>query len=132
VKSGDFSSLVIRDNHGRYLTLKHHKRPAKLWSFAGGKLEQDELPIVAAARELYEELGVVALSLQFIANTETTVNGTVWTGHWYSLGRYYGDLTIQEPQKVSELLWLTADELAQFGAVPEAEIAEAMDEEFKR
>lgn len=122
-----FAGVIIRDHHNRYLTLHHTNTDLeRQWRSAGGKIEGDELPIVAAARELWEELGVVALSLRFLVSTDTESKGKTWTGHWFLLGNYQGDFEIQEPKKHSEMLWLTAAELVQFGALPEAEIAEAL------
>ena len=51
---------VIRDGSGRVLACRRGagRHLGGLWEFPGGKVEQDELPEEALARELYEELGI--------------------------------------------------------------------------
>lgn len=56
-------AAVLEDDQGRVLLAQ---RPADksmpyLWEFPGGKVEKDEKPEDALARELYEEIGLVAL-----------------------------------------------------------------------
>ena len=53
------ASAVILDAHGRLLVVRHtYRRPA--WGLPGGLVGRREQPEVALARELREELGVVA------------------------------------------------------------------------
>jgi mutator protein MutT len=57
------AAVVLRDDH--YLLGKRpaHKRHGGLWEFPGGKLESGETHLLAARRELAEELGVQVLSV---------------------------------------------------------------------
>ena len=56
------------------------------WVFPGGKIEQNELPIVAAARELKEETGITAHSLKFIGKyIGLSTQGEPWLGHYFAL-----------------------------------------------
>ncbi|TPI60435.1 NUDIX domain-containing protein [Mesorhizobium sp. B3-1-3] len=50
------AAAVIRDDDGRLLLVR--KRGTSAFMQAGGKIEPDELPAAALARELREELGV--------------------------------------------------------------------------
>lgn len=53
---------VLVDADGRVLLAERPagKHLAGRWEFPGGKLEPDETPAAALARELHEELGIVA------------------------------------------------------------------------
>ena len=57
------AAVIVRD--GRYLICKRplHKRHGGLWEFPGGKLEDGESWLDAAARELEEELGLKVVSV---------------------------------------------------------------------
>jgi mutator protein MutT len=57
------AAVITRED--RYLVGKRpaHKRRGGLWEFPGGKLESGETHLLAARRELAEELGVQVLSV---------------------------------------------------------------------
>ncbi len=53
-------AAVLEDSAGRLLVCRRplHKRHGGLWEFPGGKFEEGESPLLAARRELREELGL--------------------------------------------------------------------------
>lgn len=118
-----YSSLVIRNSDGEFLTIHHSKKSQHPWRFAGGKLEDGELPIVGAARELKEELGIVATSLALVGTPTLNVDGNDWTGYFFLVGSYEGTPTIQEPDKHSEISYLTTNDLLRLDSHPEFEVA---------
>ncbi len=53
------AGAVIRDETGRLLLVLRANDPGRgLWSLPGGRLEGEESPAEAAAREVYEETGL--------------------------------------------------------------------------
>lgn len=56
------ASGVFCEHAGRILLLKRHEQKLQglRWGIPGGKLEKSETPIVAAARELAEETGIIS------------------------------------------------------------------------
>ncbi|MDT0330294.1 NUDIX hydrolase [Nocardiopsis lambiniae] len=59
VESGSAGAL-IRSASGRVLLVERTYRPQAPWTLPGGVIEAGETPRQACARELYEELGVLA------------------------------------------------------------------------
>ena len=56
------ASVILEDGQGRVLLQK--RRDNGCWGYHGGSVELDEIVEEAAARELFEETGIVAESLQ--------------------------------------------------------------------
>lgn len=106
---------------GRYLTLFFPQKKEEQWRFAGGKVEAGEVPIQAAARELNEELGLIASGLHLVhTNKPHWVDDALWQGHYF-LVTASGTPRIMEPSKHSQLVYFTYDQLLQVGAFTAAE-----------
>lgn len=56
------ASVIVEDSDGRILLQK--RRDNQCWGYAGGSVELDERVEEAAKRELFEETGLKALSLE--------------------------------------------------------------------
>lgn len=56
------ASVIVEDSDGRILLQK--RRDNQCWGYAGGSVELDEKVEEAAKRELFEETGLKALSLE--------------------------------------------------------------------
>lgn len=56
------ASVILEDEHGRVLLQK--RADNHLWGYAGGSVELDEKVEDAAKRELFEETGLIANSLE--------------------------------------------------------------------
>lgn len=111
-------AAVCRRSDGRMLVSRRpaHKHLGGLWEFPGGKVEPDEDPVVALARELDEELGVRLL----------TARPFTFARHAYSdrtlLLLFYTVTIAGEPRPLEDnpVRWVTAAELAAL-SVPEAD-----------
>ena len=56
------ASVILEDEHGRVLLQKRVDN--HMWGYAGGSVELDEKVEDAAKRELFEETGLIANSLE--------------------------------------------------------------------
>lgn len=77
-------SVVGRDTEGRFLLVRHSYGP-DVWAFPGGGIGKHETPLVAAIRELREELGCALSETKRVARfTEPYLGATnvvhVFTG----------------------------------------------------
>lgn len=62
-------AIVVHDEH--VLLAQRGKQPdAGLWGFPGGHVEWGETAMEAAARELYEETGVIAEPQRYLTNID--------------------------------------------------------------
>lgn len=67
-------AVVVRD--GQVLLARRRKAPdAGLWGYPGGHVEAGETALMAAARELREETGVVARPLAYLTNIDVILPG---------------------------------------------------------
>lgn len=112
-------ACVLLDMDGRILiTRRPPGRPlAGLWEFPGGKIEPNEVPEHALARELAEELGIEIA----ISNLEALTFASHAYPEFHLLmpvflcRRWRGELSAQEGQ---ELAWVLPGELSEFPMPP--------------
>ena len=110
---GLFVRIVIKDSDSRYLLL-HEVKKEKVydaWNFAGGKIEDNELPKVAAKRELYEELGIETGNLKLIKTMKIMFSKKESVGYFFEFNGDFSDFKIKEPDKCVKIDFFTIDEM---------------------
>lgn len=121
----EYSAVLVQNEEGKFLCLRSIAGPLTgKAAFPGGKVKQGETPLQAAARELFEETGLVAFALRHINTYVHDVpGGTVWVGHYFAYvahEKHAGQSPIVgEPDKVHEVFWLTQEELEAGPSYPE-------------
>lgn len=120
---GKHATVLIAGPLSSLLMLDHIK--AGQYRFPGGRIEGDELPIVAAARELYEEIGVEAVELRLLQTIKHHVSGRDWVGSYFYCARYNGVPRIVEPTKHRAIRYMSLPEIQAQGHTSDYNIASA-------
>ena len=119
-----YAALILRDKSGRYLTVHHSKKVEHQWRFPGGKVDQRELPIVAAIREAYKELGIVVTGIRLVEITEDHfTDADVWRGHFFEVTDYDGVPSLMEKHKHDDWQYMNVSQLQREDSHPEYEVA---------
>ena len=109
----------VHDGKGNYLfdlRTENCRDEQNCWEFAGGGgLEVGETIEAGLRREILEELGVEALSIEFIGNREVFRDNTGVLTHWLTFDHLVqvnpDDVKIMEPDMCAELRWCSLDNL---------------------
>ena len=91
------TAVVIRDN--KVLLVRGSSGRFREFSMPGGGIENGELPIVAAARELHEETALRASSIEYLFTHETGMHK-----HVVFRVEAEGDVEI-EPGEIGAFVW---------------------------
>lgn len=73
------------------------------WGLPGGRLRQGETLLEAAARELEEEVGVIAENLRIVAIADATMENNFQLQIGVEVAEWKGSPSIKEPDKCDQL-----------------------------
>ncbi|MCE8163285.1 MAG: dTMP kinase [Candidatus Moeniiplasma glomeromycotorum] len=107
-----FARVVIQNEKGEFLLVKDKWG----WNFPGGKIEPGETPEEAAKREVWEETNLVIENLEKIGERNISFanlpsENRVWKGYFYSTNKYSGEIVNKEPDKLTEVKFLSYNTL---------------------
>jgi len=102
--------ICRRDNHILYV-----RKPKSRWTLPGGKVEANETPAQAAARELREETGLILEELDFITRFE----GGEVLHHVFEVSVTF-IVTPTPKNEIADCKWFTAKELGDLKVNPAA------------
>lgn len=96
MKSIDVVAAII-EKEGKILLAQrdHSSDHAGLWEFPGGKVEPDESQPQALARELFEELGIVATIGRFVASHQSQQSERILHLHAWRVETFTGELQLR-------------------------------------
>lgn len=109
----EFSRVFIKDESGNLLVIKDRQG---LWNFPGGKQEENEQAIVCAVREVKEELALEISRLESVFTDKLLFDGVEWIGHFYFAGVVKGKPTLNEPDKIKGVQFISDLEDVKFSS----------------
>ena len=114
------AALIVRDDEILVCQRTRHQTMPLKWEFPGGKIEDGEEPHAALARELEEELGILAHVGPEVARIRHTYGkGGVIDLRFFLVERYEGDI---ENRIFRDLQWVRREKLPDYDFL-EADLA---------
>jgi 8-oxo-dGTP diphosphatase len=114
------AALIVRDDEILVCQRTRHQTMPLKWEFPGGKIEDGEEPHAALARELEEELGILAHVGPEVARIRHTYGkGGVIDLRFFLVERYEGDI---ENRIFRDVRWVRREKLPDYDFL-EADLA---------
>lgn len=117
-------AVVARD--GKVMMVSRGKEPNRgMWGFPGGHVELGETGLEAAARELQEETGVVALPRRYLGNVDLIETDGDHVRYHYLLVAVLCDWQSGEPvaaDDAEDAAWLTPAQMADLPMSPNVDL----------
>lgn len=104
-----FAGCVISDDSGKILLM--HRTGKDEWELPGGSIEPDEPAEVAAARQLYEELGVDVEIEQSMGTTSIDRDDQSYEFEWFKATILQGEPAPKESLECDAIRYFSRGEL---------------------
>lgn len=122
LKDHDAIAAVIRNADGKYLMLQHKKY--NFWTFPIGKVKPDQTKHDALKEEVREECDINVITFRKVGHFSKQYERkdyliTIKT-HIFEVNSYTGKGTNAEPDKHSELKWMSVDEIMELDLISDA------------
>lgn len=117
IKCAVFLILTKTENNEEYILLQRRCHTGILDNqydvSCSGHLEKGETLLQAVIREAAEEIGIdiLAEDLSYVSTVHANFSGDAYILAVFHTNRYFGNPTIQEPNKCSDLRWFKLDDL---------------------
>lgn len=105
-----FAGCLITDETGRILLM--HRPQKNEWELPGGSVEDDEPFEVAAARQMFEELGIDVEIEQDLGGTSFEARGSTYEFHWFKATILQGEPVPREHDQCDEAKYVSKHELS--------------------
>ena len=105
------AGCVLLDPYGRILLLHRQREDIGQWEMPGGKVEEDETPVLAAIREIKEELGVDVDIAQSLGNETFEVDDIAYKYHWFLANITGGVPDVMEAETFDDLDYFEIEDL---------------------
>lgn len=118
MKKNDISIAIVKNSEDLFLISFRPKdvHQGGKWEFPGGKVEMGELPEQAMSRELFEEVGLIAVDPQLLESKVFDYGDRMLKLHFYLVTQFSGEAQSKESQPIK---WVSKNQLALY-EFPEA------------
>lgn len=111
-------SCVILDDYGRVLLLHRSDGNASQWELPGGEVDEDELPEVAAVRQMGETLGVNIRLVKALGSETTETDEGPETYSWYQASIMQADPALHGAYGYDDLAYFDTEDLPSLSLAP--------------
>jgi 8-oxo-dGTP pyrophosphatase MutT (NUDIX family) len=114
-----YVGIILQEKEKLFLVQRRNTNWAEgCWNFPGGLIEKNEAPKIAAAREIYEEVGVIVnpadfkfVQVLYVHKNETNTQDII--GFYFKTTTWQGVPRNNEPDKIIVAQWFDLDSLPQ-------------------
>jgi len=111
------AGCIVTDKESRILLM--HRPGRDEWELPGGRIDDPEEPYeIAAARQMFEELGLDVEINESIGETELERDGNNYLFHWYMAKIVSGNPQCKEPAECNDVKYFSHQDLTNLKVSP--------------